>query len=88
MDQVIQVLGSLLILIAFAAAQRGAIAQTSKSYLLLDVVGSTILALLAALETELGFLLLETCWALVSGWSLIKVLRRPRATYALRTSEQ
>jgi hypothetical protein len=88
MEQVIQVLGSLLILIAFAAAQRGAIGQTSKSYLVLNVVGSTILALLAALETQLGFLLLETCWALVSGWSLIKVLRRPRARRALLASNR
>jgi hypothetical protein len=88
MEQVIQVLGSLLILIAFAAAQRGAIGQTSKSYLVLNVVGSTILALLAALETQPGFLLLETCWALVSGWSLIKVLRRAQATRTLRTSNQ
>ena len=87
MEQVIQVLGSLLILTAFAAAQRGAIAPTSKSYLLLNIVGSTILALLAALETQLGFLLLETGWALVSGRSLIKVLRRPRAAGTLRTSD-
>jgi hypothetical protein len=75
MDQVIQVLGSLLILAAFAASQRGALDQSSRTYLVLNLVGSAVLAVLAAYERQLGFLLLETCWALVSGWSLIQQLR-------------
>jgi hypothetical protein len=72
MDQVIQVLGSLLILAAFAAAQRGVLPPTSRTYLVLNLVGSVVLAALAAHERQLGFLLLETCWALVSGWSLVR----------------
>jgi hypothetical protein len=47
----------------------------------LNLVGSTILTILAAHERQLGFLLLEFCWALVSGWGLIQNLglgRRPR----------
>lgn len=72
MDQVIQVLGSLLILAAFAAAQRGLLPPTSRTYLALNLVGSVVLAALAAHERQLGFLLLETCWALVSGWSLVR----------------
>jgi hypothetical protein len=75
MDQVIQVLGSLLILAAFAAAQRGALSQTSRIYLALNLVGSAVLAVLAAYEKQLGFLLLETCWALVSAWGLAQALR-------------
>jgi hypothetical protein len=72
MDQVIQVLGSLLILAAFAAAQRGVLEPSSRTYLSLNLVGSLVLGVLAAYEKQLGFLLLETCWAAVSAWSLYR----------------
>ena len=72
MDQVIQVLGSLLILAAFAAAQRGVLDQNSRTYLTLNLVGSLVLGVLAAYESQFGFLLLETCWAAVSAWSLYR----------------
>jgi hypothetical protein len=75
MDQVIQVLGSLLILAAFAGAQRGALSQTSFTYLALNLVGSAVLAVLALYERQWGFLLLEACWAVVSGYALIGTLR-------------
>jgi len=77
MDQLIQVMGSLLILAAFAAAQRGALSQNSRSYLVLNLMGSTTLAAVAAHERQYGFLLLEGCWALVSASSLLRRLRRP-----------
>jgi hypothetical protein len=41
----------------------------------LNLVGSVILAILAWYEEQLGFLLLESVWALVSIWSLAQVLR-------------
>ncbi len=79
MDQVVQVLGSLLILAAFAAAQRGRLSTDSRLYLSLNLVGAAVLAVLAAHERQLGFLLLEVCWALVAGHSLVGALqdRRP-----------
>jgi hypothetical protein len=80
MDQAIQVFGSLLILTAFVAAQRGRMTTESRSYLWLNLVGAAILAVLAAREEQLGFLLLETVWALVAGYSLLSSTRagRPR----------
>ncbi len=73
MDQLVQVVGAILILIAFAAAQFGAMDQHSRAYLVLNLVGSLILAVLAWRERQWGFLLLETVWSAVSLWGL-----RPR----------
>ena len=44
MDQLVQIIGSLLILGAFAAAQRGMLHQRSGTFLLLNAAGSAILA--------------------------------------------
>lgn len=68
-------MGALLILAAYAAAQFGLLDQSSRRYLVLNLVGSAILAVLAWHEEQLGFLLLEGVWALVSAWSLLQVLR-------------
>jgi hypothetical protein len=76
MDQVVQVLGSLLILSAFVAAQGGRLSTDSRVYLALNLVGAAVLAVLAAHERQLGFLLLEACWALVAGRSLLRRLGR------------
>ena len=72
MDQVVQVLGSLVILGAFIGAQRGRLATTSRTYLWLNLVGASVLTVLAAHERQLGFLLLEFCWAVVAAQSLLR----------------
>ena len=78
MEQLVQVVGALLILIAFAAAQFGAMDQHSRTYLALNFIGSLILGVLAWRERQWGFLLLESVWAVVSGWGLRSTLRRAR----------
>ena len=75
MDQLIQVAGALLILAAYAAAQLDYLDQHSRSYLSLNLVGAAILAVLAFVEEQWGFLLLETVWTLVSAWGLFQVVR-------------
>jgi hypothetical protein len=72
MDQAIQIVGALLILAGFAAAQFGRLSVDSTAYLVLNLVGSAILAYLAWDQRQWGFLLLETVWALVSLWSLLR----------------
>ena len=70
MDQLIQVVGALLILAGFAAVQFERMRPDSRLYLALNLVGSAILAVLAWVETQWGFLLLEGVWAIVSAWGL------------------
>ena len=80
MDQVVQVVGALMILAGFAGLQLGRISAVSRTYLVLNLVGSVVLAVLALHEEQWGFVLLESVWAVVSAWSLIQVLRgRPPA---------
>ncbi len=72
MDQVIQIIGALLILSAYAAVQFDRMETTSRTYLTLNLVGSAILAVLALASSQWGFVLLESVWAIVSGWSLLE----------------
>ena len=74
MAQVIQIVGALIILAAFAGTQLGEMETDSRLYLLLNLVGSVVLAILAVVEGQIGFILLEGVWAIVSGWSLFVIL--------------
>ena len=77
MDQLIQIVGALLILAAFAAVQFERMRPDSRLYLALNLVGSVILAVLAGAESQWGFLLLEGVWAIVSAWGLARPCTDP-----------
>jgi hypothetical protein len=70
MDQFIQILGAVLVLVAYIAAQLRMLDGKSYPYLVLNLLGSGLLAVLAAAGAQWGFLLLEGTWALVSLLSL------------------
>ena len=74
MGQLLQIAGAALILVAFLLAQAGRLDQHAYPYLLLNICGSALLAVLAAAERQWGFLLLEGAWALVSLWSIGRLL--------------
>ena len=77
MDQFIQVLGALLILAAFAAVQFDRMRPDSQLYLMLNLIGSAVLAVLAIHSSQWGFVLLESVWAHVSAWGLARALLEP-----------
>ena len=75
MLQIVSVLGALMILLAYAANQFRLIGPMNLSYALLNFVGSLVLAVVAVIEVQWGFILLEVVWALVSLWGIITILR-------------
>jgi hypothetical protein len=76
MIQIVSIAGSLMILAAYAANQTGRWTAARLEYMVLNLVGSAILAVVAVVEEQWGFLLLESVWAIVSAYAL---LRRPAA---------
>jgi hypothetical protein len=76
MGQLVQIAGSLLVLAGFALAQAGRLDPKSRTYLVLNAVGSAVLAVDALLGRQWGFLLLEASWAAVSVVALLGALRR------------
>ncbi len=79
MLQILSVFGALAILGAFAAQQFHWLDASTLPYQFLNLVGSGILAVVAVVEGQYGFILLESAWALVSLWGIITVWRKARA---------
>jgi hypothetical protein len=73
--QIISLLGAALILVAYVAPQLGRMRPGSTVYNALNLVGSALLAYVAIVESQYGFIVLEAVWAVVSLYALL----RPRA---------
>ncbi len=73
--QLVSVVGALAILAAYAANQFGVVELDNLPYQLANLVGSGILFVVAVVEVQAGFILLEGVWALVSLWAVAKIVR-------------
>ena len=75
----LELAGAVLILAGFTLAQLRLLDQHSLVYLILNLAGSFVLAVIAWVDDRWGFLLLEGVWSVVSAVSLVGVLRRGKA---------
>ena len=80
MDQVIQVVGALLVLAGFVLAQLRVWDTDAWGYLVANLLGAGILAVTALIDRQWGFLLLEGVWTLVTAASILGKLRGTHAT--------
>jgi hypothetical protein len=70
--QLVSVLGSLLVLVAYVASQFGWLSGKNPAYAFANIAGSGLLAVVAALESQWGFLLLEGAWVSVSLVAMVR----------------
>ncbi len=73
--QAISVVGALAILAAYAANQFGWTDTSNLPYQIANLVGSGILAVVAVIEVQWGFILLEGAWSAISAWAVLIILR-------------
>ena len=72
--QVASFVGALLILIAYVGHQMGWMDSRKAGYTLLNAAGSAILAYIAFHPFQVGFVMLEVAWVMIS----LYALARPR----------
>lgn len=75
--QVVSLAGAVLILLAYALNQGGRLGPSDTGYMLMNLVGASLLAWVAVIDRRAGFILLEGAWAVLS---LLPLLRRGRGT--------
>ena len=70
--QLISFVGALLILIAYIGHHLGWVNARSAAYNLLNASGSAILAWIALHPFQVGFVVLEGVWTVISLWALLR----------------
>lgn len=66
LDQLVSLVGAALILAAYVALQRNWLPRETRGYNALNFVGSALLTYAAIRSWNLGFIILEGAWALLS----------------------
>jgi hypothetical protein len=70
--QLISFLGALLILVAYVGHQLGWVNARGAAYNIFNAAGSAILAWIAFHPFQVGFVVLEGVWTVVSIWALLR----------------
>ncbi len=78
-EQGLEVLGAILILVAYGLAQFRGMNRHGVPFLVLNAVGSVILGGIAAVHAQWGFLLVYAVWAVVALVGLVPSLRSRNA---------
>jgi hypothetical protein len=73
-ESLFELVGAALILSAFVLVQMHRMETTSLTYLLLNLAGAGTLAVVAAIDGDVGFLLLEGVWSAVSAFGTVRWL--------------
>ena len=74
MTQVVQILGALMILAAYFGLQSGKLGPDRLGYQVLNFAGAAALGVIALLERQWGFVLLEVVWAVVTVPHLLRLV--------------
>jgi hypothetical protein len=77
--QMLGLAGALLILFPFAASQLNKLSTTTLSYQSMNFAGSAVLTVVAVVERQYGFILLEAVWAVMSLVGLRRVMKQSAA---------
>jgi hypothetical protein len=72
LSDIIGTLGVSILLIAFVLNQRRTISEHSRSFLAMNLVGALMCGYSAWLVRFMPFVVLETVWAMVAAWGLLR----------------
>lgn len=72
--QIVSLVGALFILAPFVASQLGRLGTSTLAYQILNLLGGATLTVVAILERQYGFVLLEAGWTAMSVVGLRRVL--------------
>jgi hypothetical protein len=78
MRQAVSFLGAMLILIAYIGHQMNWMDSRKAAYNILNIIGSGILAYIAFSPFQVGFVVLESTWAVISVYALTRGHTRPQ----------
>jgi hypothetical protein len=78
--QVVQLVGAFLVVSAYVAFRQNRLRLDSAQFLGMNMLGAGILTIVAAVDRQLGFLLLEGMWTWVSARGFRRALKAQRAT--------
>ena len=81
--QLLSVVGALMVLAAYGLIQSGIWRELNPGYLVLNIVGSVLLGIVAVVERQAGFILLEFAWV---GLGLVGVVRAWKARRVSRAA--
>ncbi|HET6278257.1 MAG TPA: hypothetical protein VFG08_05700 [Candidatus Polarisedimenticolia bacterium] len=79
MIQVVSITGAVLILLAYGAHQAGWMGRDTYLYHVLNAVGGIVLCTVAVDAFQIGFIILEGAWAVISLAAIVRLWRRASA---------